>query len=327
MVSRRAAVSCLRAAAGALVLVGCGYPEFRFVSADGSGDATAIETTAVADAADAAVERVEVEDDTADDARPDPTDTTQPTDTTVFDVRPDTMPDGRDAADAPLDTRDAADMGSPTGCATSTELLCREFENSTEPTYAWTGNYKVGASTYSIDPTYFISPTHSFLSTIVVSSGEIAASVHRTFTAASNTTPMHADFWVRFDVIPGAGSKGPLFFKLARGTGGRGVALYVGDGGITVDALGVSPTTSYKAPTALSAGTWIHLRLEAQLVMATTGWLKLYVNDMTTPAVSKSNVSTTDLDETDVKVTIGLYDSPATAAVKAWYDDVKFGWN
>src|SRR5205085_7583876 len=113
--------------------------------------------------------------------------------------------------------------------------------------------------------------------------------------------------------------------KLSRGAGGRGLALYMGKSHLAVDAMGPSSTTNHEMVGALPINTWVHIRLEAVL-SSTSGSFKLFIDDMTTPNVSKSGIPTTNSGGTDVKVNLGLYNSDPDPARKAWFDDVQFDW-
>jgi len=285
-------------------IVGC-YPEFSFATTDAAAaDDTAI---VVSDTAreDVATDAIFPGEDTGTVA----TDSAMIDSAMIDSAKPDTFV-------LPVDT------GPPVGCGGSTAIFCRDFEGVTGAASGWDDSYLLGGGAVNLDSTHVRSPTKAMYTFLPTSTGEVAANVHKLFTASSASRPMALDFWVYFDVIP-TGS-GPLFAKISRAS--RGVTLYVGASTLNVDAMGPT-TTNYKLTTrTISAGTWYHLRIEAVLSPVNTGWFKLYVDNMTTPALEKSAIATTSSTGTDVKVNLGLYNNEAGNAIKTWYDDVAFSF-
>jgi hypothetical protein len=70
----------------------------------------------------------------------------------------------------------------------------------------------------------------------------------------------------------------------------------------------------------------MHVRFETMLSETTTGWFKLYVDDLSAPKLERAGIATTTVTATDTKINVGLYDGSNVTAVKAWFDDVAFFW-
>lgn len=283
-------------------LLGCTYPEFGF-------------------AGDAVVADVGVEDSTID--------TGAPLDTSVVDeVSSDSIFPTDDVADTTStdtfkpDTAMPPDTSDKVGCMGSTSVFCVDFDGSgATPLTGWDDSYLRGSGALTLDTTLFRSPTRSLLTTMPIGTGEVSANVHKVFVASAETRPMALEFSVRFDKVPTIA--GPLVAKLGRGSGGRGVALYLGVNTFGIDAMGPTGTTNYRMPGTVPANTWIRVRIEAML-SPTSGWLKLVVNGKT--ETYQSGIPTAGAAGTDVKVNLGLYESDPPTAIKAYFDDVTFDW-
>lgn len=292
-----------------VIAAGCAFPDYAF--APETPRETAIEEADSApdgSIADTATDGIFPLDDTTTETSAD----TAVVDTAKPDTKPDTM---------------MSDTGSKTGCAASTAMFCRDWDASGgTPTTGWEDSYLTGGGGLFLDGAFTVSSPKSLLSALPSSAGgaDLSASLQASFTAPTPTTPMVLDFWGRFDGIP-SGS-GPLIAKLSRGPGGRGLALYAGDGHLAIDAMGPASTQNYPMTRAMPINVWSHIRLEATLSATASGAFKLFVDDMITPAVAKSGIPTTSGIGVDVKLNVGLYADQADSARKAWFDDVTFGW-
>lgn len=277
-------------------IVGC-YPEFGFVAEDAG--ATPVADTSVDDAL--------------------PSDAIFPTDDTAVatdTAKPDTyVPPADTGTDAPK----------PSGCAgLSGWTFCRDFDSATTPGSGWVDTYLVGGGSLTLDSMYYRSASRSLRSSLpATTSAESAANAHTTLTAPSESTQVALDFWVRFSAIPSG--DGPMFAKIARASSSRGITLYVGRNSIAVDASGPTSTTNYPLPRALSTNTWYHVRIET-LLSPTNGSFKLFVDDMTSPAVQKSAIPTASGTGVDIKINAGFYNAGTVSAMNAWFDDVAVYW-
>jgi hypothetical protein len=301
-------VGCVRRSLGLALLSmisGC-YPEFGFAPSDAEpADTHSISDTTVVDTA---IDGIFPSEDVADSA--------------AFDSwMPDTLlPDTftPDTFMPPVDT------GPPVGCTSSAAAFCRDYEGVSSVISGWDDSYLRGGGVLNLDSTRSKSPTHSMYSFLPVVSTEASANVHKAFLASSATRPMALDFWVYFDVIPTG--TGPLVTKITRDAANRGVSIYVGYGTFAVDVNSPTGTVNIRMPGTVSAGRWMHVRFETMLSATTTGWFKLYVDNMMTPALERSSIATTTVTATDTKINVGLYDGSNALAIKAWYDDVAFFW-
>lgn len=282
-------------------LVGCAYPEFAF-GTDGAAAADSF-------AGDSAPADSFVDDSANDGASPD----------AIFPVD-----DTSTGEVAPPDTATPVDTGPKLGCAAPAAMFCRDFDSSATPTAGWADSYVRGGGALTLDGTLFRSPSRSLLSSLPVSAStaEVAANVHASFVAPTESRAMFLSFWLRFDVVPAAAS-GPMVVKLSRGGMGRGLAIYAGAGTLGVDAMGPTTTTNHRMTRAIAANTWMHIRLEGVL-SPTTGSFKLFVDDKL--EIMRTGLPTTSATGTDVKLNIGLYNNEAAPALRAYYDDVQFDW-
>lgn len=289
------------------MISGC-YPEFGFVASDAApSDTASVSDTSLPDTfvADTSADSIFPGEETA----------------------PDTaIADSEIADTAKADTFvPPADTGPLIGCASSTAAFCRDFESVSSVSSGWDGSYLRGGGVLNLDTTRSRSASHSMYSFLPVVSTEASANVHKAFIASSATRPMALEFWVYFDVIPTG--TGPLVTKITRDMANRGVAIYVGYNTFAVDVNSPTGTVNFRMPAgAVSAGRWMHVRFETMLSATTTGWFKLYVDNMTTPALERSSIATTTVTATDTKINVGLYDGSNALAIKAWYDDVAFYW-
>lgn len=297
---------------GLVLAAGCNYPEFGFSE---GGDASSAEDTAAPAEDTAAADSGSDMDSTVADSGTD-----SGVDSTVADSMPDTT-----KPDAPVE------VGPTVGCI-GTHVFCDDFEKSAKPESAWSGGLYI-ASTGSMvfdGSSATRSPTHAPLSTVPASSGDaggvdMAAQLVRVFDAPSTSTPMRLDFWVRVDSTYTGTAM--LLAKMQRGTTGRGVEVGLADGAFYVGLLGAG-TSKYSTPKhAPSLGKFMHVRLEATLLVGTTGFGRIYVDDMTTPVAELTGYSTTDSTEATTKVLVGLYTNEFNPSVyRARYDDVSFDW-
>jgi hypothetical protein len=298
---------------GLVLLAGCNYPEFAFL-ADAPTDSPSVPDSDSDSLSDSDSDSESLSDADSDSDSDSESLSDSAVDSMVVDTKP----------DAPLDT------GPTVGCI-GTHLFCDDFEKSAKPESAWPGLYIASTGTMIFDGSGIArSPTHAPLSTVPASSGDaggvdMAAQLVRTFDAPSTSTPMRLDFWVRVDSTYTGTAM--LLAKLQRGTTGRGVEVGFAGGGFYVGLLGASGSKYSTPKSAPTLGKFMHVRLEASLVVGTTGFGRIYVDDMTTPLASLSGYSTTDSTEATTKVLVGLYTNEFNpSSYRARYDDVSFDW-
>ncbi|GAC1378154.1 MAG: hypothetical protein NVSMB47_22650 [Polyangiales bacterium] len=116
-----------------------------------------------------------------------------------------------------------------------------------------------------------------------------------------------------------------VLFKLQRPGRGRGVLLGLGPAGLAVQVLGATSTTNLDAGPA-PVGRWFHVRLDTQLMVA-GATVRLWIDDMTTPVVDRSGLSSADTDGTSQQLSVGLYtNSTPISAVRARFDDAELDY-
>lgn len=273
-----------------LIAAGCGYPQFEFGPAD---------------AADETFE---------------PIDSATDLDTSAADTTIDDTAMADSAADVTKDT-----APEKTGCAAITADFCADFDSVSTPGTNWTGTDIQGASSVAFDSTSRSAPK-SFLAT--TASGTLAtAFLYKNFTAPTNTTPMRAEAWFMLDAatFPTTTGGSAFLLKIERNGGaGDGVTFSIGSSGFFADRIGSSyerwPIT-YK----LDTGTWIHVRMDVVL-HTTAGSLTIWLDDMTTPVLSKVGISNVQADSTARAFDVGVFSDHASAPFKARFDDVSFSF-
>lgn len=280
------------------LLVSCTYPEFQF-RGDASADTFFEGDTSVDDAVD----------DVRDDAL---VDTEQSATDAVADVTTDAKTDA--AKDTGVDAPDAA----PTGCAAITADFCDDWNSVSSPSSKWT--YQNVASTGAIAlESGGVSPPKAFSTSVsmgATTSDVITAMVLKELTAPAPDTKLRADVWIKLDsaTFPGGSD---FLLKVQRT--GDGVTFSIDSGGFFVDAISMG-YARWPVPKAVPVGKWFHVRLEARL-KTVGGELAVFIDDMTTPLVSKTGISTASVDDTSRTFIVGQYAQGLTGSFKAHYDD------
>lgn len=284
----------------AIALAGCTYPEFAFTT--GAGDA------AVDDGVTAEVS----------------------TDTSAPDEGPrDTLADAPDApetlADALTDSADAtADAPAETGCTGSTADFCEDWDEATTARAGFTGTNVAAKGAIALDPSGGRSAPNAFLATTSPDpdASVVVANLDRAFTGPSPETPVRVDAWIKLETatFPTTGS-GAFLLKLQRDGGpGDGVTFSIDDVGFYVDRIG-NTYAAYPLPTKPKVDAWMHVRLDVVL-HTTNGRIVAWVDDMVTPVLSISSVSTVRADVSGRRLIVGLFSQNATGTFRARYDDV-----
>ncbi|GAC1524190.1 MAG: hypothetical protein NVS3B10_23690 [Polyangiales bacterium] len=306
---------------GCACLGGCGYPSFGFSPADSGtdevtsdasdGGADAVRDTAVVDGADAA-------------------DTFGPVDTALggdstSDVPADVPADTVDSA-APPDTADAADSADAAaplaGGCTGVHAFCQDFDGAGLGSPY--GFDSVGGipGNCALDGTRTATAPRSMLCSVPTSTlNPNNGFAIRRLTGPSSTalTRIDADLFLEVDKYPASNA---TLFKVQRWSDGHGVGLSLRSTGAAIEARGATTTTWSPLPVALPTGRWFHFRLEARLQIA-GGSFAVFVDDMTTPVLSRTGVSTIDVEGPQRELFNGLWVDDVTATdLRVGYDDV-----
>lgn len=286
------------------MLVGCSYPDFAFAPDTAAVDDTsaAIDTTPSADT-------MVVEDSEAADAATD-----APFDSFAPDA---TSPDA-----AVVDSKPGvvADTAAPKGCATPYDF-CALFDTVTTPMTEWGDDYLTGGGVLGLDKTLFVSPPASMTATVGASSVTAAAIVLRTFTVTSAAPVVRIEGDLLLDAVTYAHANYAILFKVQRSTAGDGVSLTIGTGGLSLETQGIGNTRTFV--TGVTAGKWAHIRMEAVL-HTTAGIARLWVDDMTTPQIVKTAVSTADVDDLNRQLLAGIFAYMGAVPFKARFDNVSY---
>ena len=307
----RRALLCL-----AICATACSYPDFAFVSDDAGASGQDSTTTDVASDG--------VAHDTSDSTLTDSTSET--IDSAIVDTGVDSAIDdsGFDVRDT-LDTAPDAPLDAVVthGCAGSTALFCDDYDTSSTAWSLFDGTNVLGAGTIELDTTFVVSSPSSFLSTLGVASVESSASMDKQFTAPTPGAFCVLDVWIRVEV--GSDPDGIELFKIQGfGTGGKGVGLLLDSTGLDVETVG-SPGTDYPVGVAVPTGRFVHYRMMADLVM-TAAHVTLWMDDMTTPVLDRTDASTApSTPVSQYVVIVGAYSNVSvTTDFHARFDDVTF---
>jgi hypothetical protein len=308
----------------ALALAGCSFPEYDFARRDSQ---VAAGDTAVSDSSAPTLDSSVVVADTNVVAM-DTTvtmDTTMTMDTTVVDTfKPDTTP--------PPDTFKpdvVADVPVSTGCVGITAAFCSDWDKATEPKtdFSWDGVSPTGSLTLDVgggrsSPNAMLSTTSPSTTADVV-----VANVSRTFTAPSATASARIDVWLKLEsaTFPTAGGGAAFLFKFQTNMGGGdGVTFSMNNTGFFIDRIGVT-YEDYPIAVTPKVSAWTHVRLDARL-HTTNGSFTCWIDDMTTPVLTRTGISTLKVDTTMQQLIIGLYSQKANGTFKVRYDDVTLDW-
>lgn len=300
------------------LLAGCSYPQYEFVPTE-PGD----------DTGEPADTSVVVEDTSIDSA-----DATETTDT-----RPDAKLDAFETAvdssvtdtgvDAPKDTTvvdtGPKDTGPTVGCASISATFCADFDSVSSVSTTWNGADTVGTGTVAFDTTARSAP-RSFLATVPASSFA-SAFLWKDFVAATTTTAMRADAWIVLDNATAPSTTGTHFLlKIERTSGsvGDGVTVSIDNAGLFADRIGTT-YDSWRLGYTVKPGTWMHVRMDA-IIHSTAGALTIWIDDMSTPLLTKTGISTAQSDSTGRTLVAGLLAQNTNAAFHARFDDVSFSW-
>lgn len=288
-----------------VTLMGCSYPDFDFVREDAATDTAVVDTEADS-AADTFVDdtTVAIEDTSVADTAVD----------TIFDTgTPDTaMPDT-----APIST----------GCTGFVGAFCADWDGATDPAseFAFSGVSPTGS--LAVEAAGRSGP-NSMLATTSPSATDsvVTANVVAKVTAPTLGALARIDAWVKPEstTFPTSGG-GAFLFKFQNGvSGGDGVTFSMNDGGFYVDRIAAT-YEYYGLATKPKLGVWTHVRMEVKL-HTTSGAITTWIDDMTTPVLTKTGVSTLATDTTTLILIVGLYSQKGTATFKVHYDDVSLVW-
>lgn len=288
---------------------GCSFPSFTFVAAEATDTG----------AADAPI----------DDARSPDARTDAPPDSSADAADSSTLDSALPAdsgADVLLDTFDAADTlaadTSPVGRPCSgAHAFCEDFDESTPPPKL--GFSVLTASTGSsvgYETSFFASPTRSFFTLLAVGTvGPGGAFGSRLLTAPSltATTRIDVDLYLDSATYPIES----VVFRVQRASNYHGVGLAIDPSGLVLKVDGAS-SANFPLPSAPPLHKWFHVRLDATLRL-TDGSFALYLDDMTTPVLTKDKLSSTDVEETGREAFFGPFvttDAPDNLRLR--FDDI-----
>ncbi|MEO7095656.1 MAG: hypothetical protein ABI175_20530 [Polyangiales bacterium] len=304
----------------ALTLVACGYPAFDFVPDDASTD---LDVAAPFDA-------------TVDSATYDASDTRgddlAPVDSSIGDAA-DASADAGDTSPTDTASTDTARadtsvvVETSTGCVGSTAIFCEDWDKATGP--------KAGFDWTNLDPTTSLAleasgrslPNALVASTAPGDASVVTADLGKNFLAPAADSVLRVDAWIKLEKLVFPTSTGGAFlFKVERGGAGSvgdGVTFSIDDKGFYVDRIGLTYgfyAIAYKP----AADTWAHVRMDVKLHTA-SGTITVWIDDMVTPRLTDSAISTVRADTTSRNFIVGLYAQSSTGAFRARYDDVSIG--
>jgi hypothetical protein len=300
----------------ALLASGCTYPEFAFESHDAAADDTAIETSIE----DTSIVETSIEDTTPEETAMDDTrvEDSSAADTTVVDT-------GTDAKDAAVDAKDSAiaDAADAKIDPCTGHTFCSTFDTSTVTGDGWTGNYTTGGGTTTLDTSTSVTAPKSLHASIPTGTVTAAANLSLTLTSPTPTTKFRVESDVRLESLtyPAVGTSA-ILLKVQRDSTGDGVSLVVQSTGLFVEANGVT-YNAFPVMKTIATKTWFHVRLEGTLQKA-GGSATLYIDDMTTPVVNVTGISTAVADDTNRQPLIGIFSYMTSSAFEARFDNYTF---
>lgn len=288
-----------------VLATGCSYPEYAFAPRDAAVDSVVIDSvTQDSLLVDSSV----------------PPETTAGT--AMLDTRPDATTDSGTKPDTTADT--AKDAPADTPMLRECDLkhtYCNDFDISTSPATGWDGNFTSAGATTVLDTTTYTSASTSLLASVGTSATTAAGMVSKNLTVATSSSSIRVEVDIKLDSLSYGGPGNVIILKLQRSDKGDGVSLTVGTSGLTLEAQG-SGTVKWPV-TGVTAGKWFHVRLDAVL-HTTAGSAKVWIDDMTTPKVDKSGLSSAEVDDTSRQVLFGLFAYLGSSPFKAHYDDASF---
>jgi hypothetical protein len=309
--------STVRRVAVLLALSACGYPEYGFVTGD-HDDASMI---------DATIDSSPRVDSSTDLGTGDGTALDAP-DTLVADAGGDTLVADTSKIDTSTGDTSVADAAEVSiGCDGTTAFFCEDWDKS--PTF------KAGFDWTNLDPTAALaletsgrSPPNALVADIAPGDAAVVtADLGKAFGVPSTDTVLRADVWLKLEKVTFPTTTGGSFlFKVERGGSGSvgdGVTFSIDDSGFYVDRIGVT-YGFYPIAYMPAANTWVHVRMDVK-IHTSTGFIKLWIDDMVTPRLNVSGIPTAKADVTTRNFIIGLYAQSATGAFRARYDDVSIG--
>jgi hypothetical protein len=302
----------------AIALTGCSFPDYSFAPRDSAVVTTDTSTTPTDSAV--MIDTSFVEDTTVVEMDSAVMDSTVPPDTFV----PDTTP--------PPDTFKpdvVADVPISTGCVGSTATFCSDWDKATEPATDFDYNGISPTGSLALDTGAGRSSPNAMVATTSPSSTAmvVVANVTKLLTAPSSGAVGRVDVWLKVEsaTFPTSTSGAAFLFKFQTAAGGGdGVTFSMDDTGYFVDRIGVT-YEYYPIAVKPKVGVWTHVRLDAKL-HTSTGSFTCWIDDMTTPVLTKSAISTLKVDTTMQSLIIGLYSQASTGMFRVRYDDVTFSW-
>lgn len=296
-----------------LALAACGYPEFEFRRADSS-------TPAIDAALDSSV--IDTGSPVIVDSEVDTTviDTTVPAEDTGA-VVPDSPPDTAVVDTAKADTKpDAGDTAVARGCALPHDF-CADFDTAMSVGDGWTSTFGGGGGATALDTTRSTSSPKSLLATVGTSTVTASSMLVKSFTVASTTTTITAEADLYLESLTYSHSNALILFKVQRSSAGDGVALAVGASGLVLQTSGIT-FDGWSIP-GVSAGKWFHVKVEAVL-HTSAGVARVYLDGASTPAVSRTGVSTAEVDDTTRQLLVGVFGYMGSVPFRVSFDDVSY---
>ncbi len=238
----------------------------------------------------------------------------------------DAEPEATISDDASIDAD--VDAPAPEGCTGIVAEFCEDWDDATNAQAGFTRANVSEKGSIALDPLSGRSASNALLAAAAPDPGApvVVANVDRPFVAASPETPMRIDAWLNLEHATYPSADGSAFLlKLQRAGGsGDGVTLSIDSAGLYVDRIGLT-YAQFRLPAKPKEGAWFHVRLDVVL-HTTKGSVVAWVDDMTTPVLSISSISTAKGDGTGRQLLVGLYAQDATDVFRVRYDDVSLAF-
>ncbi len=246
-----------------------------------------------------------------------------PIDSALADAATDALPIDTALTDSlPIDTA-PVDTG-PRGCTGSTAVFCIDFSKSIEPHDGWSGSRLAPTGTLTLENTApHSAPNNLFASTKSALTDYIDANVYKSLTAPALDRDARIEVWMKLPAKP-TGSGKFFLVRYQRAGAGDGISLEIDATGFFLEVFG-GAYAQRRTSIAVPIDRWFQVRIDARLKYV-GGEARVWIDDMTTPAMEATALSTLETDSLGRQLTVGIFASEAASDFAARFDDVSFNW-
>jgi len=205
------------------------------------------------------------------------------------------------------------------GCKGAGHLFCADFEGITKPTEGWTSLGHSDGASIDLSTDRSFSPKTSLKTTVTGTSDQFAT-LETTFKTGKNTG-FRVDMRLYAPSVPT--SRGFIRLLMVRDMSTMHSLAFSLDDSSThwlveaVGSVGMYPST---AP--LPIAKWVHVRLEVALIDGGFGPFKVFLDDMSTPAMTGAALGSSY--PSAIQLTVGPQSIKTSDVLTTYIDDVTF---